>query len=92
MLFPLPIVTSVAPDARVYLFMAAIGVLAGLLFGLAPAWSVAAHKVATVLREGGTTGPRARTRARDALVVGQLAISLGLVSGSALLGRARIGP
>jgi predicted permease len=86
-LFPLPIVTSVAPDAGVYLFMAAIGVLAGFLFGLAPAWSVAAHKVAFVLREGGTTGARARTRARDALVVGQLAISLGLVSGAALLGR-----
>jgi predicted permease len=86
-LFPFPMAVSVAPDARVYLFLTAIGVAAGALFGAVPAWAVARHDVARTLREGGTTGGRSRTRVRDALVIGQLAISLGLVTGSALLGR-----
>ena len=39
------------------------------------------------LREGAATAGRSRTRLRDALVVAQLGLSLGLVSGTALLGR-----
>ncbi|NNF27186.1 MAG: ABC transporter permease [Gemmatimonadetes bacterium] len=88
--FPYTTSVSFAPDVRVYAFLAAVGVLAGLIFGLAPAWSVAQDDVAKTLREGGTTGVRRRTRLRDALVVGQLAISLGLVAGAALLGRSVI--
>lgn len=87
LLFPVPVAVSLAPDLRVYLFLGAVGLAAGLLFGTAPAWSAARRDVALTLREGGTTGGRSRTRLRDTLVVGQLAISLGLVSGAALLGR-----
>jgi predicted permease len=85
--FPFPMAVSVAPDARVYAFLVALGVVAGVLFGAVPAWAAARRDVSRTLREGGTTGARKRTRLRDALVVGQLAISLGLVTGSALLGR-----
>ena len=87
LLFPLPLAASVAPDWRVYLFLCSVGVGAGFVFGAVPAWAVARRDVARTLREGGTTGGRHRTRLRDALVAGQLAISLGLVSGAALLGR-----
>jgi putative ABC transport system permease protein len=86
-IFPFPMTVSVAPDVRVYLFLLIVGVAAGVLFSAVPAWSVARHDVSKVLREAGTTGGRSRTRLRDALVVGQLAVSLGLMSGSALLGR-----
>ena len=86
-IFPLPLVASLAPDVRVYLFLAAVGVLAGLLFGAIPAWITSRSDVAATLRETGPRTSRGRTRLRDALVVGQLAISLGLVSAAALLGR-----
>ena len=86
-IFPYTTSVSFAPDVRVYAFLVAVGLLAGLFFGLAPAWSVAQDDVGKTLREGGTTGARHRTRLRDALVVGQLAISLGLIAGAALLGR-----
>ena len=86
-LIPWQISVSLAPDARVFTFMAAVGLVAGLLFGVVPSWAIARGDVARVLREGGTTGGRSRTRLRDALVVGQLALSLGLVSGAGLLGR-----
>lgn len=84
---PVSVVVSLTPDLRVYLLLAAVGVAAGLLFGAAPAWSLARRDTSRTLREGGTTGGPARTRLRDALVVAQLSISLGLVSGAALLGQ-----
>ena len=87
LVFPYATAVSLAPDLRVFGFLSGVGLLAGLAFGLAPAWSVARDDVAKTLREGSTTGVRRRTRIRDALVVGQLAISLGLVAGAALLGR-----
>ncbi|HKJ01102.1 MAG TPA: ABC transporter permease, partial [Longimicrobiales bacterium] len=86
-LLPWRLAVSLAPDARVFAFMAVVGVVAGLLFGALPSLAVSRRDVARTLREGGTTGGRQRTRLRDALVVGQLALSLGLVSGAALLGR-----
>lgn len=86
-LFPYPLANPPHPDLRVYLFLAGVGVLAGLLFGATPAWLTARRDVARTLREGASTGGRGRTRLRDALMVGQLAVSLGLVSGAALLGR-----
>ena len=60
---------------------------AGLLFGVVPAWASSRRALADTLREGVSTAGRARTRLRDALVVGQLGLSLGLVSAAALLGR-----
>jgi putative ABC transport system permease protein len=39
------------------------------------------------LKEGASTGGRARTRLRDGLVIVQLGLSLGLVASAALLGR-----
>jgi predicted permease len=86
-LLPWRVAVSLSPDLRVFGFMTLVGVAAGLLFGAAPAVAVSRRDVAHTLREGGTTGGRRRTRLRDALVVGQLALSLGLVSAAALLGR-----
>lgn len=86
-LVPWTVTASFAPDARVYLFLGGVGLAAGVLFGVLPSWAVSRGDVAATLREGGTTGGRRRTRLRDALVVGQLALSLGLVSGAALLGQ-----
>ncbi|MDA1104954.1 MAG: ABC transporter permease, partial [Gemmatimonadetes bacterium] len=86
-LFPYQLSVSVAADGRVYGFLTLTGIVAGVLFGAAPAWSVSRAGVLSALREGGSTGGRTRTRLRDALVVSQLGLSLGLVAGAALLGR-----
>ena len=87
LVFPTRIATSLHADARVYAFLAGIGVLAGLFFGVAPAWSWSRRDTMLALREGASTGPHGGTRLRDALVVAQLALSLGLVTGASLLGR-----
>jgi hypothetical protein len=79
--FPYTILVSVAPDLRVFLFLVLVGVSAGLLFGLAPAWSASARGVTEALREGASTLSRGKTRLRDGLVVVQLALSLGLLAG-----------
>lgn len=86
-LFPYQLSTSVDADGRVYAFLIVTGLLAGLLFGAAPAWTASRRDVAVVLRDGAGTGGRVRTRTREALVVAQLGLSLGLVAGAALLGR-----
>ncbi len=87
LVFPYTLSVSVGADGRVYLFLGAVGILAGVLFGVAPAWAAASHDVSQALREGRSGAGRMRTRLRDGLVVTQLALSLGLVAGAALLGR-----
>lgn len=86
-LFPYSLSVSVHADMRVYGFLILTGLATGLLFGAAPAWVSAGHDVADALKEGAGTGGRSRTRLRDGLVTAQLALSLGLVAGAALLGR-----
>jgi predicted permease len=87
LLFPFSLSVSVAADGRVWLFLVAVGLLAGVLFGAAPAWAASARDISDTLREGRAGAGRARTRLRDLLVVTQLGLSLGLVAGAALLGR-----
>ena len=87
MLFPYSLSVSVGADGRVLLFLAAVGIAAGLLFGAAPAWTAARSDVLGALREAGSTGARPRTRLRNVLVASQLGLSLGLVACAALLGQ-----
>jgi putative ABC transport system permease protein len=63
--------------------------LAGVLFGLAPAWQAAQTNVNEALKEGGqgAAGAGARHRLRGALVVTEVALSLVLLTGAALLMR-----
>lgn len=89
-LFPYPLTVSVEPDLGVFLFLAGMGGLTGILFGIAPAWSTSRRSPAGVLKEGSATEGGGRTRLRDSLVVAQLALSLGLVAAAALLGRSVI--
>jgi putative ABC transport system permease protein len=86
-LLPYPISTSLAPDARVFGVLVVLGALAGLLFGAGPSVMIARRNLVHALREGGATGATAKTRLRDVLVVGQLAVSVSLLAAAALLGR-----
>ncbi|MEZ4457451.1 MAG: ABC transporter permease [Gemmatimonadales bacterium] len=84
---PIPFAISLRPDARVFGALLAVGLGAGLLFGAAPAWAVASGAPSRVLRGARTTTGQPRTRIRNTLVVVQLALSVGLVAGTALLTR-----
>jgi len=75
-----PVQFDVTPDWRVFLFAAAISVVTGILFGLAPAHNAAKTDANAVLK-GEQDGWRGRRIAfRDVLVVLQVAISFVLVS------------
>ena len=85
----LPRAGEIALDARVLGFTAAIAVLTGILFGLAPSIHLAKTDLMSALREGGrgnAIGFR-RNRLRSVLVVGEVALALVLLSGAGLLMR-----
>jgi predicted permease len=68
---------------RVLVFTLAISLLAGVLFGLAPAWRATGLDLATALKQGGrATG--AVSRLSKGLVVAQVALSLLLLVGAGL--------
>jgi putative ABC transport system permease protein len=65
-----------------------IGLLTGIVFGLAPALHAARGDLASALRDGGRTGESgSRNRARNVLVVGEVAVSIVLLVGAALFVR-----
>jgi len=81
-------------DGQVLLFTALIAVATGLLFGLVPALQSARPNLNETLRDAGARGAsagRARQRLRSGLVVGEVALSLILLVGAALLIRSFLG-
>jgi len=82
---PLPIAFDFTPDARVFAFTAALSVVTGILFGLAPALrATRPDLVATLKDQGGAIGSFRRFGMRNMLVVTQVALSLVLLVGSSL--------
>ena len=78
--------SAVHLDWRVVAFTAAISIVTGLLFGVAPAVHAARDDLNGVLREGsGAAGGGRHTRLRSSLVVLEVALALTLVIGSGLL-------
>ncbi|ACB75172.1 ABC transporter permease [Opitutus terrae] len=69
-------------DGHVLAFNAAISIVAGLGFGLVPAWLAARADINDILKQQtrGTTGGRHQGWIRGLLVVGQVALSLALLS------------
>jgi putative ABC transport system permease protein len=74
-------------DARVVMFAIAAAVFTALLFGLAPAIGGTRVDLRGVLQDGGrASGPGRRARGvRSILVAGQVALSIALVSGAAVI-------
>jgi predicted permease len=76
---------------RVFLFTAAVTILTGIIFGLAPAWSATKAGLGTALKEGGKTATKHRKAwSGRAIVAFQVALSTMLVVGSALFIRTLI--
>src|ERR1700690_1011642 len=78
--------TEVSLDLPVLAVAAALTLLTGLLFGLAPAWTAVRTDVQTSLRRGrGTTASSGRLRLRQMLAAGEFALATVLVAGAGLL-------
>ncbi len=77
-----PRATTITIDARVLLFAAGVGVLTAIVFGLLPALRLASRGSGDALRVSGRTLTESlwAQRLRSALVVGEVAVSLVLVT------------
>ena len=84
-----PITVDTAPDARVYLVLAALSVIAGLGAGLTPARHAIRDHTAAALKEVGGGSAR-RPRVRGILIGAQAGASLMLLVLAALLTRGMI--
>jgi putative ABC transport system permease protein len=73
-------------DSTVLLFTAIAAIVAGLLFGITPAWQISRMNRFDALKEGGRsgTGGLARQRMRAGLVIGEVALALVLLVGAGL--------
>lgn len=76
----------VTVDGRVLGFAAALALLTGLLFGLAPAWHAAKTDLQLTLKAG-ERGLNAGSRVRSLLVVAEIALALVLLIGAGLLSK-----
>ena len=85
----LPRVDTIRIDARVVLFLIAVTVLTGLVFGLAPAMHASAVNLTDTLKDGGRGGSdgHGRNRLRSFLVASEFALALILLIGAGLMVR-----
>ena len=85
---PVPRLEQVGIDGPVLGFTVAASLLAGLIFGLVPAFSAAGARLTDALKEGGRTGSAGRgKRTRSVFVVVEIALALVLLVGAGLLVR-----
>ena len=85
----LPRVDEIRIDPVVLGFTAAVSLVAGLLFGLLPVLKFTSPQLASSLKEGGrgSSDGRSRHRARNVLVVAEVALAVVLLVGSGLMMR-----
>ena len=79
---------QVDPDLRVFGYTLIVSLLAGILFGLAPALEASKPNLTAVLKEEGIFGGKLRgSRMRDTLVAAQVGICMVLLVTAGLLAR-----
>jgi putative ABC transport system permease protein len=85
--FDLPRMQEISIDGRVLLFSLVASVLAGAIFGLAPALRVSKSDLNDWLKEGGRSGKESKgyNRTRGMLVISEIAFSLMLLAGAGLM-------
>lgn len=87
-----PRVSDISIDSRVLIFMSSISILAGLIFGLAPAIQASRPDLNTALKESGRSNTADPTKhlLRNLLVVSEITLSIVLLVGAGLLIRSFI--
>jgi len=78
---------NVSLNTTVLLFALGISVAVGILFGLAPAFKTMNSDLNSTLKQAGRGTTSGHHRAQNVLVIGQMALSLVLLAGAALLFR-----
>ena len=83
----LPRVHEIGIDARVVAFTFGISVLAGVLFGILPVLKFGTPNLANALKQGGrlSSAGKERHRARNTLVVAEIALAVVLLVASGLM-------
>ncbi len=83
----LPRGTEIALDSTVLIFTLVIAVIAGILFGALPLFSLFKFDLSTVFRQEGrtTTAGRGAILTRNTLVVAQISIAFALLIGAGLM-------
>jgi predicted permease len=84
---PIDLGLAVSPDWRVLVFTLLVAVVTGVVFGLIPALRASRPDLVPALKDGSASVKRRRFELRDTLVVVQIAVSLVLVVGGALMVR-----
>jgi predicted permease len=81
-----PRLTEISLHWPVFLFAAAASVMTGFLFGLIPAWKMASPNMQGMLRAGSraVTGKASQFRVSMALVIGQVGLSVVVITGAGL--------
>jgi putative ABC transport system permease protein len=82
---------AVTVDYRIVVFAVGVSILTGIVFGLAPGFVAARADLATGLREDSRASVGGTGRLRTALVAGEIALSVILLAGAALLLRSLMG-
>ena len=80
----LPRAEEIHLDAQVLLFTLAASIVAGVLFGLIPAFKTSAKNLQDVLKEGGR-GSSKRHKAQGTIVAVEMALALVLLAGAGLM-------
>lgn len=83
----IPATATFSVDGQVLGYALGISLAVGLLMGTLPALRASQVQLAHTLQDTGAGGRRFRGRARDALVVAEVALALVLLVGAGLLGR-----
>jgi predicted permease len=83
----LPRLNEISMDARTFAFTVILSVLSGLFLGLVPAFKYVGPRISAVLQSAGRTASvsRERYRARQVLVVAQVALALVLLVSAGLM-------
>jgi predicted permease len=81
----LPRSNEISLDSRVLLFTIGLSLLAGIIFGLAPALKTSRADLQEILKESGRGGTSARHRLQGVFVAGEIAMALVLLVGAGLM-------
>jgi predicted permease len=81
----LPRAEDIGLDARVLIFTLVISILAGILFGIVPAFKMSPSSLQQGLKEGGRTLSSSRHVVQRLFVIAEMAMALVLLVGSGLM-------
>jgi predicted permease len=84
------LVLHVTPDITIFAYVFAISLVAGILFGLAPALDSSRSALSSTINATAATSPRRSRRLRNILIAAQVAASLVLLIAGSMLIRSSI--